>query len=187
MTLAHRAARTLRAWHPPSHAQAQLRLRYLEHLHEHEDAMWRECRDHLTASALVVSADRRKVLLTLHRKLGRWLQMGGHCEHEDITLASAALREATEESGIPGLRLSEQPVLLSRHEVPCGPVRPAFHLDVQYVATAPAGAVPVIGAESQDVRWFDTTGLPPDVDASVRALVERAVADDQASEQSQPG
>lgn len=186
MTLARRAARTLRAWHPPDHAQAQLRLRYLEHLQEHEDAMWRECRDHLTASALVVSADRRQVLLTLHHKLGRWLQMGGHCERDDTTLASAALREATEESGIPGLRLTGHPVLLSRHEVPCGPARPAFHLDVQYVATAPATAVPVISAESRDLRWFSASDLPAGVDGSVRALVDRALADGR-SAQDQPG
>ena len=42
------------------------------------------------------------MLLTLHRKVGRWLQLGGHCEPADTTLAGAALREATEESGLPG-------------------------------------------------------------------------------------
>lgn len=183
MTLHDRATQTLRAWQPPDAAQAQLRLRYLRHLHEHDDAMWRQCRDHLTASALVVSADRRQVLLTLHRRLDRWLQLGGHCEHHDTTLAAAALREATEESGIPGLRLSTEPMLLSRHEVPCGPARPAFHLDVQYVATAPANAVPVLSAESHELRWFAADGLPEGVDASVRALVERAGAADRV----QPG
>lgn len=187
MTLAGSAARTLQAWRPPDHAQAQLRLDFLEHLREHSDAMWRECRHHLTASALVVSDDRREVLLTLHRKLGRWLQMGGHCERDDPTVADAALREAAEESGIPRLRLSEQPVLLSRHEVPCGSVRPSFHLDVQYVATAPADAVPVASAESRELRWFGVDDLPADVDASVRALVGRAMAGPQQCEQPQPG
>jgi len=171
------AVRTLQAWRPPDRRQQRLRDHYLSHLRTHDDAMWRACHpDHLTASALVVSADRRQVLLTLHGRLGRWLQMGGHCEPGDTTLRAAARREATEESGIPGLTLSAWPVLLSRHEVPCGPVRPAHHLDVQYVATAPADAVPVRSEESHEVRWFRPEELPADVDASVRALVASALA-----------
>jgi hypothetical protein len=67
-------------------------------------------------------------------------------------------------------------VLLSRHEVPCGPVRPAHHLDVQYVAEAPAGAVPVASAESEQLRWFRVDDLPDDTDDSVRALVAHALA-----------
>jgi len=170
------ATDVLTRWEPPDTDQSGLRDLYLEHLRRHEDGMWRECRpDHVTASALVLSAGRRRVLLTLHAKLGRWLQLGGHCEPGDETLAAAAHREAAEESGIGDLVLDESPVLLSRHEVPCGPVRPAHHLDVQYVARAADDAVAVASAESHDLCWFDVDALPADTDASVRALVGQAL------------
>jgi len=170
------ATDVLTRWEPPDQDQAGLRDLYLEHLRQRDDGVWRECRpDHVTASALVLSHDHRQVLLTLHAKLGRWLQLGGHCEPGDETLAAAAQREAVEESGIADLVLDDSPVLLSRHEVPCGPVRPAHHLDVQYVARAAHDAVAVASAESHDLRWFEVDALPGDTDASVRALVGQAL------------
>jgi 8-oxo-dGTP pyrophosphatase MutT (NUDIX family) len=114
------------------------------------------------------------VLLTLHAKLGRWLQTGGHIEAADADLEAAALREAQEESGLSGLVLDPEPLLLSRHEVPCGPVRPCFHLDVQYLIRTPSAAPPSFGAESTDVRWFRVDALP-DIDDSVRELVVAAL------------
>ena len=78
--------------------------------------MWRSCEPgHLTASALVLSADRSATLLTLHPRVGQWLQLGGHCEPGDPTLLAAALREATEESGIEGLEIDPVPVRLDVH------------------------------------------------------------------------
>ena len=75
-----------------------------------------------TASTLVVSADRERVLLTLHAKARAWFQFGGHCEDRDVTLEDAALREAVEESGVPDLLIDPEPVQLNPHEVPfCDP------------------------------------------------------------------
>ena len=177
MSLHADASDVLTRWQPPDAAQARLRGHYLDHLHAHPDGVWRECRpDHVTASAVLLSADRSRVLLTLHAKLRRWLQLGGHCECGDATLAEAALRESVEESGIDDLTLDPTPVLLSRHEVPCGPVRPAHHLDVQYVAEAPDGSVPVASVESVQLQWFPVDDLPADTDDSVRALVRHALA-----------
>ncbi len=76
------------------------------------------------------------MLLTLHARLGRWLQTGGHIEATDPSLEAAAEREACEESGLTDLALDPSPLLLSKHEVPCGPVRPTYHLDVQYLVLA---------------------------------------------------
>ncbi|EFQ82841.1 hydrolase, NUDIX family [Aeromicrobium marinum DSM 15272] len=172
MTLHADAAARLAAWAPPGPEQVALREAYLQHLGAHPDAMLRECHpDHLTASALVVSHDHARVALTLHARLGRWLQTGGHCEAADPDLAAAALREAAEETGIDGLVIDPSPVLLSRHEVPCGPVRPAHHLDVQFVAVAPRGARLVRSEESSDLAWFGVDELPTGVDDSVRDLV----------------
>ncbi|QHF98888.1 NUDIX hydrolase [Streptomyces sp. NHF165] len=135
--------------------------------------MWKACSaGHLTASALVVDPARERVLLTLHRKLRMWLQMGGHCEPQDATLAAAALREAREESGIDGLTLlTPEPVRLDRHQTPC-----AWHLDVQYAALAPAGAAERVSEESLELGWFAYDEVSEVADASVVRLVERTRA-----------
>ncbi|GGS91275.1 NUDIX hydrolase [Streptomyces chromofuscus] len=148
--------------------QQKLREVYLDHLAAHPDGMWKSCTDgHITASALVLDAERGRVLLTLHRKLRMWLQMGGHCEPGDVSLAAAALREGTEESGIRGLTLLPGgPVRLDRHHTPC-----AWHLDVQYAALAPAGAVEAISDESLDLRWFAYDEVADVADESVVRLV----------------
>ncbi|MEU2713738.1 NUDIX hydrolase [Streptomyces sp. NPDC007205] len=149
--------------------QDELRQAYLDHLQAHPDGMWKACTPgHVTASALVIDPARERVLLTLHKKMRMWLQMGGHCEPADATLAQAALREATEESGIAGLALlSGGPVRLDRHHTPC-----AWHLDVQYAALAPAGAVEAISDESLDLRWFAYTEVPDVADESVVRLLD---------------
>ncbi|AOW88981.1 NUDIX hydrolase [Streptomyces olivaceus] len=153
--------------------QDELRQVYLDHLASHPDGMWKACADgHVTASALVVDPSRDRVLLTLHKKMRMWLQMGGHCEPVDETLARAALREATEESGIEGLDLLPGgPVRLDRHSTPC-----AWHLDVQYSALAPAGAVETISDESLDLRWFPYAEVADVTDDSVVRLLEATLA-----------
>ncbi|MBT2391384.1 NUDIX hydrolase [Streptomyces sp. ISL-1] len=155
--------------------QEELRQLYLDHLAAHPDGMWKACEaGHVTASALVVESERGRVLLTLHKKLGMWLQMGGHCEPDDATLADAALREATEESGIRGLTLLPGgPVRLDRHAIPA-PCH--WHLDVQYAALAPAGAVEEISDESLDLRWFAYDEVADVADESVVRLLERTRA-----------
>ncbi|MGJ9423851.1 NUDIX domain-containing protein [Aeromicrobium sp. CF3.5] len=176
MTLHDDATATLQRWDAPDAAQEDLRLLYLRHLAAEPDAMMRSCRpDHLTSSALVISPDGEQVVLTKHPKAGLWLQTGGHCEPTDTTLAAAALREALEESGIADLRIDPVPLLLSRHEVPfCGPVQPAHHLDVQFMATAPAHAELVISVESDALRWCPSDRPPDPTDQDVRDLIAAA-------------
>jgi 8-oxo-dGTP pyrophosphatase MutT (NUDIX family) len=172
------ALATLRAWHTDDPGQDQLRREYVDHLDARTDAMSRDAAPaHLTAGALVVSADRSSVLLTLHARAQRWFHLGGHCEPGDTTLSGAALREATEESGIRGLRLDPDPLHLDAHVVGfCGPHRSVRHLDVRFLAVAPAEARPVVSEESLDVRWWPVGRLPPgepDVAAMVRLALAR--------------
>ncbi|MQW75587.1 NUDIX domain-containing protein [Nocardioides sp. dk4132] len=178
MSLHADALQVLTSWVAPSPAQEVLRERYVAHLRAHPDGVRRACRpDHLTASTLVLSADRSQVLLTLHAKAQRWFQLGGHCEDGDATLADAALREATEESGLRELVLTAAPVHLDEHVVPfCGgpdAAAPVHHLDVRYVAVAPPGAAHAISEESLDLRWWPVDALP---DADLVELVEHALA-----------
>lgn len=172
------ALRVLTTWHAPDAEQAALCSSYVEHLRAHPDGVWRTCLPaHLTASTLVVDATGERVLLTLHRKGGFWGQLGGHCEPGDESLAAAALREATEESGIGALRLvGEAPVDLDRHALSSAFGGCGEHLDVRYVAVAPAGAEPAISDESSDLRWFGLRDLPPSAVADLSRLVDRGLS-----------
>ncbi|MFE6226244.1 NUDIX hydrolase [Streptomyces sp. NPDC057854] len=155
--------------------QPELRELYLEHLAAHPDGMYKPCSaGHLTGSALVIDPARGRVLLTLHKKLGLWLQMGGHCEEGDPTLEAVALREAAEESGIAGLTLLPGgPVRLDRHPIPA-PCH--WHLDVQYAALAPTDGVERISDESLDLKWYAYDEVAAVADTSVVRLLEGTLA-----------
>lgn len=174
----HSDARSvLERWDAPDAEQELLRQRYLNYLASNDDAMDRTCRPaHVTSSVLIVSPDRRQGLLTLHKRLRRWVQTGGHCEPGDPTLAQAALREGTEEGGIADLLLDPVPVVLSAHDVPaCGDSGPATHLDVQYLAVA-AHTAWQLSAESEQLAWVDLASHALgqgayEIDDSVRTLM----------------
>jgi 8-oxo-dGTP pyrophosphatase MutT (NUDIX family) len=167
--------RVLETWRLDDAPQELLRLDYLNFLREHDDGVFRECRiGHITASAIVIDPTRSDVLLTLHPKVGRWLQLGGHIEPGDHSLHEAAMREVREESGLLGSRISRHPLRLDRHTVPCGSGQMSVHLDVQFGIEVPETFAPVASEESLDLRWFSVDDLPDDVDASVRALLGAA-------------
>jgi 8-oxo-dGTP pyrophosphatase MutT (NUDIX family) len=171
------AMATLGGWQAPGPRQEQLRRQYVEHVRGHAEPASRDTTpDHLTAGALVLSAEREEVLLTLHVKARRWFHLGGHIEPQDATLAGAALREANEESGIDGLRLDLVPLHLDAHTVGfCSGHRQVRHLDVRFLALAPPGAVPVASAESLEVRWWPVDDLPTD-DPDMVEMVARGLA-----------
>jgi 8-oxo-dGTP pyrophosphatase MutT (NUDIX family) len=156
------ALTTLRAWSPPSPAQASLRDAFVEHLAAHPDGLLRSCfPDHLTAGTIVLSPDLDGVLLNLHRKARRWFAFGGHHEPADGSLAATARREATEESGLGDLRFDAVPVQLDRHAVDfCDPRGTVHHLDVRFAAIATRGIGPRVSDESLDVRWWPVDALP---------------------------
>ena len=106
----------------------------------------------MTASALVVNRDRSAMLLTLHAKLGKWLQLGGHADGEADPLA-VALREVREESGLATKPLSPEAIDLDIHAIPPRGREPAhFHYDVRFALAADSSPL-VASHESLDLRW----------------------------------
>ena len=156
------ALRVLGGWRPADPQQEALRHAFLTLLDARADGCLRACEPgHVTASAVLLDAAGENVLLTLHPRVGSWLQLGGHCEPEDTTLAGAALREATEESGVDGLVVDPEPVHLDEHPVPfCG--EQTHHLDVRFVAVADPRTGHQVSEESAELRWWDTEDLPGD-------------------------
>ncbi len=133
---------------------------------------------HYTASAWVVSSDGSRTLLTHHRKLDLWLQLGGHADGErDLTIA--ALKEAEEESGLGGLRVESAIFDLDRHGIPEHKGVPAhWHYDVRYVVHAGDEEAYVVSDESLDLAWREIAGLAADAhaDASVRRMAGKWLA-----------
>lgn len=155
------ALATLHAWRAPTATQESLRQGFLGFLTAREDACARECvAGHVTSSAVVMDPAGR-VLLTLHPRVGRWLQLGGHCEPADHSLAGTALREAREESGISGLTIDAEPIHLDVHPITCSLGVPTRHFDVRFTVRASNESELVRSDESDDLRWWPVDRLPP--------------------------
>jgi 8-oxo-dGTP pyrophosphatase MutT (NUDIX family) len=173
VSLRESAIEILTDWQAPDPAQDSLRHAVLAFVHGRPDSCRRECvAGHVTASALVLDDSGAQVLLTLHPRLGRWVQLGGHCEDDDDIVA-AALREAIEESGVADLRIVPELVAVHVHPVACSLGVPTRHLDLQFVAHAPAGAQIAVSDESVDLRWWPADALPSGTDHALAYLVAR--------------
>ena len=137
---------TVAALTPVDEREAESQQRFLVELDrlerpfdEHADAT------HVTSSAIVTGP--RGVLLHLHRRLGMWLQPGGHID-EGETPEDAAVREVLEETGI----ACTDPVLV-HVDVHPGP-KGHTHLDLRYLFSGVDADPCPPAEESQDVLWF---------------------------------
>jgi 8-oxo-dGTP pyrophosphatase MutT (NUDIX family) len=140
---------------------------------------------HLTGSGLVLDVTSGKMLLHYHKNLHRWLQFGGHSDY-DTDLAVTALREASEESGLPDLQffpLGQSPHLLDVdvHAIPARHDRPAhLHLDLRYLLAThrPTQAIPPSG-ESRLLRWVSLAELDTlarEIDPPLERLIRKGFA-----------
>lgn len=139
----------------------------------------RDCPEHVTASCIVFSPDLRSVLLTLHKKAGRWLQFGGHVESDDGSPAATALREAREESGHSGLDLlSLAPVDVSVHALPGAFGACRIHDDLVFAAVLDPHADVQASPESASIGWHRLDALPdliaPDLPPRLPAWADAA-------------
>ena len=135
---------------------------------------------HYTASAWLVDALGERLLMTHHRKLDRWLQLGGHADG-DRDLAAVALREAEEESGLVDLVVSPEIFDLDRHWIPeRGDVPGHWHYDVRYVVRATGSEDFAVSDESHALAWRDIAGLleDPATDPSIARMARKWVARD---------
>ncbi len=149
---------------------------------DHEDCLERSCiPGHVTAAAWIVDSDRKRFLLTHHRKLDRWLQLGGHVDGEP-EVHRAALREAREESGMERFQIVRTddrilPIDLDVHVIPARDDDPEHeHHDVRFLLIAEPGQELVISKESIDLRWFENDRLDEVAgDESVQRLGRKAM------------
>jgi 8-oxo-dGTP pyrophosphatase MutT (NUDIX family) len=112
------------------------------------------------------------VLLVLHKKAKLWLQPGGHFEQGDRTVAGAALREATEESGIEGLIEVPGALFLHRHDLAATFGHCTAHWDLRIAAVAPPAATITVSDESDDVRWWPADDLPEPTDPDLADCID---------------
>lgn len=133
---------------------------------------------HFTGSAWLVSADGERVLLTHHRKLDRWLQLGGHADG-DADLARVAQREAEEESGLRELAVEPEIFDLDVHRIPARGSEPEhWHYDVRHVVRATGGEEFEVSAESLALAWKPVREIAGDTraDASLRRMARKWLA-----------
>jgi 8-oxo-dGTP pyrophosphatase MutT (NUDIX family) len=116
--------------------------------------------DHITASALVIHPESKRVLFTFHKKAQRWLQLGGHADENETSPDQAALRECREESGLNDLKAFAwkgqiAPIDLDVHAIPGWAKEPPhYHYDVRYLFATQSPAKIAISDESEFLRWF---------------------------------
>ena len=130
---------------------------------------------HFTGSCWLVSKDGKRVLLTHHKKLERWLQLGGHADG-DSDLAQVALREAEEESGLTDLSVEPEIFDLERHAIPARGSDPEhYHHDVRFVVHANGNEEYIVSDESHALAWRVISELVNDTDAeeSIRRMARK--------------
>jgi 8-oxo-dGTP pyrophosphatase MutT (NUDIX family) len=137
--------------------EARLAADTIRFVEEQENCLWRTCvPGHLTGSAWIVSADRKRTLLTHHLKLDKWLQLGGHADG-DSDLLRVAMREAQEESGLTQLRAVDSALFdVDRHWIPERKSEPGhYHYDFRFLIEADPAEPLRITSESKDLAWVE--------------------------------
>jgi len=176
MALQHDLIEELRLYHPADDAERAHHLAVIDLLGGGASVFERSHFEpgHITASCFIVDSAGDRLLLHRHRRLGKWLQMGGHCETTEAP-AVAALREGKEESGLPDLELVQPNIFdVDVHPIPAAKGEPDHdHFDLRYLArTSKPDAITMQQAESEDLQWvsLDEAIVRMGEDGSTRAI-----------------
>ena len=149
----------LEKYDPTNFEEIENKQKMLNFLNNNEDCFERNLSiGHFTGSCWIENHDGTKFLLTLHKKIGLWLQLGGHADG-DSDIARVALREAHEESGLQHIELlSEEIFDIGVHLIAAYRNVPAhYHYDVRFLMRAFDDDIK-ISDESDDLKWFS---VPP--------------------------
>ncbi len=170
----------LRQYKPYNQDDAQSLFLTLEFLNNNDDVFGNSNeKGHITASVWLLDFEYKNVLLTHHKKLNRWLQLGGHTESNE-NIHEAALREAMEESGLKELEfLTIQVFDVDVHEIPARSNLPAhFHYDIRFIIHQKIREEISISDESIDLKWIKIEEVPLYSDSpSITRMVDKMIKD----------
>jgi len=159
--------------------EAEMTAETIRFVEGHADCFLRACvPGHLTGSAWIVNADRTRTLLTHHRKLEKWLQLGGHADG-DFDLLAVAQREAEEESGLRSVRVVSGDVFdVDRHWIPPRKKDPGhYHYDLRFLFEADPAEPLVVSSESKELAWVDLAQVRKlNAEESMARMVRKTVA-----------
>ena len=172
-------AKLLDSYCPTDSVEITQKTQMLQFLEEEKDCFSRQCEPgHFTASCWLVNKDFSKALLTHHRKLGHWFQLGGHCDG-DSDILYVAIREAEEESGLSNIvPVTGEIFDIDIHEIPANHREKAhMHYDVRFLLQNQGSESFVVSPESNDLMWVtkDKSSLPI-VNDTVRRLHAKWIA-----------
>jgi len=157
-------------------AEAEVADAFLALLDDAQDPFVRARLDgHFTASSWLIDRAGDRLLMTHHRKLDRWLQLGGHADG-DRDLAAVALKEAEEESGLVDLVVEPALFDLDRHWIPeRGDVPGHWHYDARYVVRATGREDFAVSDESHALAWRPIDALlhEPGLDPSIVRMARK--------------
>lgn len=153
--------RTLKSYRTPFEEEKAFVDEFIELVDDPRAFLRDRTEGHFTASAWIVNKTRTHALLTHHRKLNRWLQLGGHADGND-NLMEVAMTEAREESGLISLKLVDSYIFdIDKHLIPArGEVAEHYHYDVRFLVEAAMDEPLTISDESTDLAWVSYEVIP---------------------------
>lgn len=147
----------LESYLPVNLEEQVYKARFIEFIKGEPECLNRDLlKGHITVSVWLTDSTLSRVLLTHHKKINRWIQLGGHADG-DPDLFRVALKEALEESGIPMLEFVKKRVFdIDIHQIPEFDEYPQhLHYDVRFLIRTTISDRYIVSDESIDLKWVN--------------------------------